>query len=282
MSLLASTLITTTSTFSTTPTSEVALTTRVRPRSARLYEFTSKNDIALSVVTYERGECAQRLPKVRILGIPGLADTRSPQQDEFHKQSIEMGIKNHVGCISAVLVLANGTVPRVTVGTDYVLSTLSAIFPNTLTNNIAFVFTDVSSPLHWNFSRDPVLIVLKNAPQFLLNNSIAPQKKYLKLKNDPKMKMERDSRRIAVGTVEENALERLADLLDWLDGLEPQPTMKINPPCVTYGKDKADTAESRVPTGKMAAKEAKRSTVRCSTYLHLVWGPKLIIIWNRL
>ena len=39
-------------------------------------------------------------------------------------------------CINVVLVLANGTVQRVTVGIDYVLSTLSAIFPNTLTNNI--------------------------------------------------------------------------------------------------------------------------------------------------
>ena len=114
------------------------------------------------------------------------------------------------------------------------------------------------------------LIVLKNAPQFLLNNPIALQKTYLKLKNDPNTKIERENRRIAVETVEENALEMLADLLDWLDGLEPQPTMKVNPPCVTSGKDKAVTAESRVPTGKTAAKEAKRSTVRCSTYLHLI------------
>ena len=58
-------------------------------KSARLYEFTSKNDIALRVVTCECGECAQRLPKVRILGVPGLVDTRSAQQDELHKQSVE-------------------------------------------------------------------------------------------------------------------------------------------------------------------------------------------------
>ena len=43
--------------------------------------------------------------------------------------------------------------------------------------------------------------------------------------------MERDNLRITVKTVEENALEMLADLLDWLDGLEPYPTMKIVPPC---------------------------------------------------
>ena len=144
------------------------------------------------------------------------------------------------------------------------------------------MFTNVSSPLHWNFSRDPVPVVLKNALQFLLNNRIALQKKYLKLKNDPSTKMERENRRIAVETVEENALEMLADLLDWLDGLEPQPIMKIYPPYGTSRKDKAVTAESRVPMGKTAAKEAKRSAVRCSTYLHFVWGPNLTIIGNRL
>ena len=80
--------------------------------------------------------CGEYLPKVRILDTPGLADTRSPQQDELHKQSIETETKNQIDFVSVVLVLANGTLPRVTVGTDYALSTLSAIFPNTLTNNI--------------------------------------------------------------------------------------------------------------------------------------------------
>ena len=184
--------------------------------------------------------------------------------------------------ISAVLVLANGTVPRVTVGTEYALSTLSTLFPQSLANNIAFVFTNVSSPLHWNFSKDSVPEVLQDAPQFLLNNPIALQRKYLKLKNDPNMRTGKANLRIAVKTGEENALEMLVDLFDWLDGLDQQPTTEIVPPCGTSRKGKAVTADLRAPVGEMAAKETKRPAVRRSIYLHLVWGSNLIIIGNRL
>ena len=144
------------------------------------------------------------------------------------------------------------------------------------------MFTHVSSPLHWNFSRDAVPDVLKDAPQFLLNNPIALQKKYLKLKDDPNMKVGRTNLLIALKTGEENALEMLVDLFDWLDGLEPQPTMEIVPPCGMSRKDKVVISENRAPMRKTVAKGAKRSAVRCSTYLHLVWGSNLIIIGTRL
>ena len=70
--------------------------------------------------------------KVRILDTPGLADTRGLQQDEAHKKSIATQIQQHIDSVNAVLILANGTVPRITVGTDYALSTLSAIFPKSI------------------------------------------------------------------------------------------------------------------------------------------------------
>ena len=158
-----------------------------------------------------------------------MADTRGLQQDELHKRSIAAQIKEHVDSVTAVLVLANGTVPRVTVGTDYALSTLSTIFPKSLTNNIAFMFTNVSSPLHWNFSGDTIPDVLKEAPQFLLNNPIALHKKYLKLMGDPSMKKGMSELLRAVKAGEQSALEMLVDLFDWLDGLEPQPTKEIFP-----------------------------------------------------
>ena len=158
-----------------------------------------------------------------------MADTRGLQQDELHKRSIAAQIKEHVDSVTAVLVLANGTVPRVTVGTDYALSTLSTIFPESLANNIAFMFTNVSSPLHWNFSGDTIPDVLKEAPQLLLNNPIALHKKYLKLKGDPNMKKAMSELLRAVKAGEQSALEMLVDLFDWLDGLEPQPTREIFP-----------------------------------------------------
>jgi len=97
-------------------------------------------------------------------------------------------IKAHIDSITAVLVLANGTVPRMTVGTNYALSTLSAIFPKTLTKNIAFMFTNVSGPLYWNFPRDTIPEDLEGAPQFFLNNPIALQRKFLGLRDNPIMK----------------------------------------------------------------------------------------------
>ena len=156
-----------------------------------------------------------------------MADTRGIDQDERHKDSIATQIKKHIDSVTAVLILANGTIERITAGTDYALSTLSAIFPKTLADNIAFLFTNVPSPLAWNFSQDTVPRVLQDAPQFLLDNPIALQKKYLKLKDAPNMrKVEKDMRN-HVKAGEQKALEMLVDLFDWLDECQPQPTMEI-------------------------------------------------------
>ena len=167
--------------------------------------------------------------QVRILDTPGLADTRGLQQDELHKKSIASQIKKHIDSVPAILVLANGTVPRVTVGTDYALSTLSTIFPETLASRVAFLFTNIMSPLHCNFSRDTVPDILKEVPQFFLNNPIAVQRKYLNLNENTDMKKRRAQFREAVNVAERDALEMLVDLFDWLDGLEPQPRMKVAP-----------------------------------------------------
>jgi hypothetical protein len=156
-----------------------------------------------------------------------LADTRGIEQDERHKDSIATQIKKHIDSVTAVLILANGTIERITVGTDYALSTLSAIFPKSLSGNIAFMFTNVPSPLAWNFSQDTVPRVLKEAPQFLLDNPIALQKKYLKLKDRPGMKKVEKDMRNHLKAGEQKALEMLVQLFDWLDDCKPQPTTEI-------------------------------------------------------
>ena len=156
-----------------------------------------------------------------------MADTRGIEQDERHKDSIATQIKKHIDSVNAVLILANGTIERITVGTDYALSTLSAIFPKTLAENIAFVFTNVPSPLAWNFSQDTVPRVLRDAPQFLLDNPIALQKKYLKLKDRPGMKKVEKDMRNHLKAGEQKALEMLVHLFDWLDSCKPQPTTEI-------------------------------------------------------
>ena len=197
--------------------------------AARIYDLPTKSGMLVSANVLERRECVIKLlpSKVRILDTPGLADTRGLKQDEIYKKSIATQIQKNISSVTAVLILANGTVPRLTVGTDYALSTLSSIFPNTLKDNIAFMFTNVVSPLAWNFSQDSVPDALEHAPRYLLDNPIALQKKYLKFKNDPsKKRLEKDLRK-AVKEGETKALDMLVDLFDWLDGLKPQPTTDI-------------------------------------------------------
>ena len=150
----------------------------------------------------------------------GLADTPSVQQDEIHKKSITDEIKKHIDSVTPVLVLVNGTVPRNTVCTDYALSTLCAVFPKTLAKNISFMFTNVSSPLHWTFCEDTIPDVLKDAPQFCLNNPIALHSKYVKLRYNPNTRKVRVDFRKAVKAGKQDALEMLVEFFDWLDGLE--------------------------------------------------------------
>ena len=156
-----------------------------------------------------------------------MADTHGIQQDELHKKSIATQIHGHIATVSAVLILANGSVPRITAGMDYALSALSALFPRTLAKNIAFVFTNSPTYLSLNFSQDVIPAILKDAPQFLFDNPIALQRKYLEFKDDPTKKRAMADLEKTVKGAEQRALEMFVDLFDWLDGLEPQPTTAI-------------------------------------------------------
>ena len=174
-------------------------------------------------------------------------------------------IKNHIDSITAVLVLANGTVPRVTVGTAYALSMLSAILPKTSSKNIALVSTNVSSPLYWNLSGATIPDVLKDAPQFLLDNPIALQRKYLKLMNDPNMTTQMSGFREAVQAGEQGALEMFVELFDWLDGLEPQTITEIVPLCEEHHNIKPIC---HAPMDQAAAKKANGSAVGFTPGVH--------------
>ena len=134
-----------------------------------------------------------------------------------------MQLKDHIDSINAVLVLVNGTVPRVTVGTHSALSTLSAIFPKSLANKIAFLLTNTSNPLFQNFPTDALPEGFKGAPQFLLNNPIALYRRYLELKDAPNTMGQAHSFRDVVKASEQDALDMLGDLFVWLDGLGPPP-----------------------------------------------------------
>ncbi len=169
-----------------------------------------------------------------------MADTRGLHQDALHKKSIATEIQNHLGYVNAVLILANGSIPRISVSMDYALTTLSALFPKRLADNIAFLLSNVATAASLNFPDDAILDDLKHAPKFLINNPIALQKNYLRQKGHTDKKTLKKIKE-SVERAEENALEMLVELFDWLDGLEPQPTREI-----TTLYEKSQDIESRV------------------------------------
>jgi len=86
---------------------------------------------------------------VRILDTPGFADTGDRRQDELAMKSIGTQVEKDIDSITAVIILANGTVPRVTVGTKDTLSFLSTISLKVPAKNISCILTDLSSATYW-------------------------------------------------------------------------------------------------------------------------------------
>jgi len=188
-------------------------------------------------------------PKVRILDTPGLLNTHSVQHDEVHKESIATQVKDHIDSATAVLILANGTVRCSRVGIDYALSTLSSIFPEIPTKNTALLFTNVGEPVYSNVCEDTVPAILRVARQFHIDNPIALQRKYVKRNGDFIVKESRSGLRKLMKAAEQDALEMVKELFNWMEGLEPNPTTTIPPkaqPAAKEAKIPADVLVIRV------------------------------------
>ena len=161
---------------------------------------------------------------VTILDTPGLADTRGIAQDEMHKKSIGDAIKNGIPAIDAVLILANGTVPRLTVSTNYALTTLASIFPRKIADNIGILITNVPSELNCNFEAESLPDSLAKAPLFMLDNPVSLEGRFRKNQRHPRMQANAHR---AVQAGHDKALHVFVDLLDWLDQRALQPTKDI-------------------------------------------------------
>lgn len=141
-------------------------TNQSQTNSAQLYKLTSRNGVV-----------------VRILDTPGLANTRGLERDDEHKASIARAIEEAIPFVNAVIILANSTEERLGAATDYALTMLSSIFPNTLADNIGIVFTNVASRISLNFQQNSLPPALRPKPgreinnQFLLDNPLALWKK---------------------------------------------------------------------------------------------------------
>ena len=152
--------------------------------------------------------------------------------DNEHKQSINTSIRDNIPEVTAVIILANGTNPRLGVATDYAITTLCSIFPRTLAQNIGILFTHVSRRDYLNFEVDMLPVELRGAKDFFIDNPLAMQKKYLKYraKAEAEGKIDENKMKKLKNRVNQNhqtAVETLSEIFDWLDGLKYQATTEI-------------------------------------------------------
>ena len=185
-----------------------------------------------------------------------MADTRGIRQDALHKKSITTEIHNHLDAVNAVLILANGSVPRISVSLDYALTTLSALFPKSLANNIGFLLSNVPNEMYLNFPDDAIPETLKHAPKFLIDNPISLQKNYLKTKDRMSERTKKKRKELVKGA-EQDALEMSVQLFDWLDGLEPQPTRGIIALYEKYQVINSVITDTLAQTSQAATKRAE-------------------------
>jgi hypothetical protein len=182
--------------------------THSQTNRVNVYEFTSLNGV-----------------KVTIFYTPALADTRGFEQD---KASIATIIKNRIATVHAVIILADGAQPRLGVATDNVLSTLSSIFPRSLADNIGIVFTNVSSPDHWNFDQNSLPDVLRARYEnhWLLDNPLSLWEKNREMQSQPQTRVTKRYTEM-LRKRHQAALEEMCSLFDWLNDRDPQPTYDI-------------------------------------------------------
>ncbi|KAJ3905225.1 hypothetical protein F5879DRAFT_921627 [Lentinula edodes] len=167
--------------------------------------------------------------KVNILDTPGLADTRGIDKDKEHQAAIAEAIKTNFDVIDAVIILANGTLPRLGAATEYTLTTISGMFPNSIVDNIAFVLTMVSNPSSNNFTRTSLPKQLQNSRIWPVDNPFAQWLKYQKelLKDPP---ISEDDLQEMLGSARRGynkTLKMLSELFQYLDKCRVQPTHSI-------------------------------------------------------
>ena len=166
-----------------------------------------------------------------VLDTPGLADTRGLQKDEEHKDSIASAIRDNIPEVTAVIILANGTNPRLTVATDYTISTLCSIFPRTLAQNIGVLFTNVQDMEKCNFDLDSFPHELQGVKCFWIDNPLPLYKNAQRNRKRLGMRgQSSEKKKGSKNSVDENhqmAVEMLAEIFDWLDGLKSQATTEI-------------------------------------------------------
>ncbi|KAF9492712.1 hypothetical protein BDN71DRAFT_1396317 [Pleurotus eryngii] len=164
--------------------------------------------------------------QVRILDTPGLADTRGYEWDSKHKASIAEAIRQETETIDSVIILANGTQERLGIATQYALTVIAAMFPHSIMDNIAFVFTMVSNPFQFNFQRSALQPELRNAKIWAIENPLAQWIKFSDYGTSDECLVQ--DMRDTLSTSYKKALRAMNDFFQWHDTRTTQPVHAIN------------------------------------------------------
>ncbi|KAJ3764868.1 hypothetical protein FB446DRAFT_761032 [Lentinula raphanica] len=167
---------------------------------------------------------------INILDTPGLASTHGIDMDNKHKAAIANAIKKHFETIDAVIILANGTNARLGAATEYALTTISGMFPYSIIDNIAFIFTMVSDPTMFNFDQSSLPAQFKNANVWSINNPFAQWQKYQEIVSQEPCTVEDDileEMKDSVNRSYKKARKTLSEILQFLDKCQVQPTKDI-------------------------------------------------------
>jgi hypothetical protein len=123
--------------------------------------------------------------------------------------------------------MANGTTERMPAATNYTLSTLTSLFPYSIVDNVAFIFTHCDSFTR-NLDRAGLPETLRKSKHWTLENPLAYHKKYQREVNAGGSESTLKEGRERLESIYKKTVLTLNEWLDWADARYPQPTHEIN------------------------------------------------------
>ncbi|KAF8830475.1 hypothetical protein HHX47_DHR2000783 [Lentinula edodes] len=166
--------------------------------------------------------------KVNILDTPGLAGDRGIHKDTEQMAAIVHAITENFDAIDAIVILACGHVPRLGLSTHYTMNALSNMLPKSLSDNVAFIFTMVSSTLMLSFDTNWLPQELRTTHTCSIDNSSKLWFKYQKrLREEPSLEEDLREEMNEISHRFERATKTLSQFFQYLDKRKVQPTQPV-------------------------------------------------------
>lgn len=160
--------------------------------------------------------------QLTVLDTPGFNDTRGIAKDKVHEQNIVNKIKE-LNTIDGVFVVSNGTVARLGTGIEYTLSIISKIFPRSIVENFAILYTCTTRP---NAKPEALPEALRKSPKWAIDNPFAHHAKYV----EDALSLpdwDREDQIEYLARAYGRAIKIIDSMFAWLDNRRIQPTDDI-------------------------------------------------------